>query len=333
MTSALHFNFLRFVLGAAEAGLFPGMLLYLTYWVPTQRRARFTALFMASIPIAGVVGGPLAGAIMSGFEGVAGLHGWQWVFLIEGVPAILLGFVAYRYLDDLPRDAAWLGAEEKALIAADLAAEQHGKSPAAHGSMRQAFADPRMYALGALGFAIMVSTGGLFLWLPTILRKSGVQGVFEIGLLSAIPFAIGCIAQYLNARHSDRTQERRWHAVVPSLIAAVGWALLPSVADDTLPAMLVLCLATLGTLAAMGPFWSLPPTLLKGGAAAGGIAMISTIAAAGNFISPIFVGWLSDTTGSLAIGQYYFALLFAVGTMLMLLGVKARPAVLQAGVH
>jgi sugar phosphate permease len=328
MQSEWSYYTLRLLLGAAEAGLFPGILLYLTYWVPSARRARFTALFMASIPIAGIAGGPLAGAIMGGLDGAGGLAGWQWLFLVEGLPAVILGFVAYAYLDDSPAQAKWLDTSEKAQVARELEADQvrqrtKGQS---HGSFRAAMADPKFYSLAGLAFALLVGTAGLFIWVPTIIRRTGVESVWEIGLLSAIPFAIGLVIQFLVARHSDKTQERRWHSAAPALVAAAGWFLLPFVADHTALAILVLVVVTAGTLATMGPFWTLPAAVLSPAAAAGGIALITTIAGAGNAFSPTLVGWLADVTGSFAAGQIYFGALFVLGAGLMLAGTKPQRA-------
>ncbi|MBB5987115.1 MFS transporter [Sphingobium lignivorans] len=314
MSTAPHFYALRFLLGAAEAGFFPGVLLYLTYWIPARRRARFNAIFLAAIPVAGMLGGPLAGLIMSGMDGVWGWRGWQWLFVLEGLPAILLGLVAYGVLDDKPSDCRWLAEHERAQIMADVSADARKLGDRAHATFGAVLADPAFYALGLLGFGIMVSTGGIFFWLPTIIDKSGVENLRDVGLLSALPFIIAVFFQYFIARRSDRLQERRWHTLIPALVGAVGWSLLPFVAQNTSLALIALAVATSGTFSAMGPFWSLPSTMLSGRAMAGGIALVTTLAGLGNFLSPILVGWLVDRTGSLAAGQFYFAGLLALGT-------------------
>jgi MFS family permease len=327
MATAPQFYWLRFLLGAAEAGLFPGILLYATYWIPAARRARFTAFFMASIPISGVLGGPLAGYIMHTFNQWHGIAGWRWLFVLEGLPAVLLGVVAYFYLDDSPSAAGWLSPAEKSFVLAELEADRNR----ARANVRQSFSDvlkdARFYAIASLGFAIMVSTGGSFIWLPTILQRTGIADVVTVGLLSAVPFIIGLVAQYLVARHSDRALERRWHAVVPAAISAAGWALLPLAARSPMAALTLLTCATAGSLAAMGPFWTLPTTFLTGGAVAGGIALITTIAGFGNFISPILVGQITHYTGSLAAGQAYFAVLLVIGSIFLLTGVRGESKV------
>lgn len=323
MQNSVHFYAMRFLLGAAEAGMFPGMLLYLTYWVPLNRRARFNALFTASIPLAGMIGGPLSGAIMHAFEGVAGMKGWQWMFIIEGAPACLLGVVAYFYLQDGPASSNWLSARQKQIIAEDLA--QHGaRRDTGEYSFMDVLKNPKLYWLAGMGVAVLVSTGGVFFWLPTVIRKSGIDNVMTIGVLSIVPFLIALVVQFLNARHSDRTGERRWHVAVPALLAALGWATLPSVQGNVPLSMLALTLATAGTLGLTGPFWTLPSSFLTGKAAAGGIALLSTFAGMGSVFSPMLVGWLSATTGSLAMGQYYFAALMLFGAVTLLIGVKPQ---------
>lgn len=322
MKSANEFYLMRFLLGAAEAGMFPGMLLYLTYWVPLNRRARFNALFTASIPLAGMLGGPLSGWIMHGFEGIAGLKGWQWLFLIEGSPACLLGLFAWFYLQDGPANAKWLTPEQKDIIARDLAASGAARSGSADHSFLDALRDPKLYWLCGMGIAVLVSSGGIFFWLPTVIRKSGIDNVMTIGLLSVVPFVIALVVQYLNARHSDRTGERRWHVAIPALLAAIGWGSLPSVQASTPLSLLMMTLATAGTLGLTGPFWTLPSSFLTGKAAAGGIALLSSAAGLGSVFSPMLVGWLSSTTGSLAMGQYYYAALMLFGAVTLLIGVK-----------
>jgi MFS family permease len=323
VTSPAELYVLRFLLGAAEAGLFPGILLYLTYWIPAERRAGFTALFMAAIPVAGIIGGPLAGAIMHGLDGRLGLHGWQWLFVIEGLPAILLGVVAYLCLDNSPAAARWLSGAERSALLGDLERDRAGVAAAPGRPVIAVLRDPMLYKIALFGSALMISTAGAFLWLPTIIHKAGIKSLVEIGLLTSIPFTVGVVAQILVSRSSDRRRERRWHAVVPALAGALGWGLLPLAANSPVLSIALQTVAISGTFAAMGPFWTVPGLLLTGSAAAAGVALVSTIAGFGNFISPIIVSELAELTGSLGAGQIYFAVLLLLGSSVLLFGTNA----------
>jgi len=315
MTGQNSYYLWRFLLGASEAGLFPGILLYLTYWVPSARRARFTALFMASIPIAGAIGAPLSGLIMHTMDGVYGLRNWRWLFLIEGMPPLLLIFAVLRWLHDSPSKVSWLSAEEVAIIERDLRADREAQTPHTHKSFGAALRSPRFYLLTGMGVALLAGTANVFFWLPTIINKTGVSDLWTVGALSALPFAIGFVCQYWVARHSDARNERRWHAAIPAIAAAIGWATLPLVASSPALSVAALTLTAAGTFAAMGPFWSMPALYLSKQAAAGGIALISTLAGLGSLVSPAIVGWLNQTTHTLAAGQYYLAALMLFGAV------------------
>ena len=315
MTGQNSYYLWRFLLGASEAGLFPGILLYLTYWVPVSRRARFTALFMASIPIAGVIGGPLSGLIMHTMDGVAGLHSWRWLFLIEGIPPLLLIFVVIRLLHDAPANAPWLSSDEVAIIERDLRADREATSATAHKSFGKALLSPRFYLLTGMGVALLASTSNVFFWLPTIINRTGITDMWTIGVLSSLPFIAGFVCQYLVARHSDARKERRWHAALSGVAAAIGWAALPLVSANPALSIVALIVTAAGTFAAMGPFWSMPSLYLSKQAAAGGIALISTLAGLGSLVSPGIVGWLNQTTHTLAAGQYYLAALMLIGAV------------------
>jgi MFS family permease len=326
MRGPREYYILRCLLGAAEAGLFPGVLLYLTYWVPAARRAYFTALFMFSIGASGIIGGPLSGGIMRWLQGALGFQGWQWLFLIDGLPSCILGVIAYFYLSDNPREAKWLSESEKAAIAYDLANDQQNKASKSHRSFGPALRDPRFYLLVVMAYALLVGAGGIFLWMPTIVRNSGVKSLWDIGLLSAIPFLIGTIFQILVARHSDKTMERRWHVIVPALLGAFGWAMLPFVSKNPTMSLVMLTVVAIGTLSAMGPYWTMPSAMLSGTAAAAGIALITTVGGFGGFISPILVGWLATRMGNLSVGLYYFAGLMLLGVIaIFVAGAPEKP--------
>lgn len=325
ISEAWHFYLLRFLLGAAEAGFFPGILYYLTLWTPARRRARLTAMFVSSMGITGLIGGPLSGWIMSSLTGVWGIAGWRWLFIAEGILPVIFGIVAYFYLDDAPAEARWLEDDEKAVILADLSAEENAQQGHSHHSFAAALRAPQFYYLVGLATAVIASTSGVFFWLPTIIARSGVTDLLSVGLLSAIPFVIGVPLQQMIAFHSDRVMERRWHACVPAFVAAAGWAALPSVAQSPSLALVALTLTVTGTLGIMGPFWTMPSAFLTGPARAGGIALITTLAGLGSFVSPWLVGWLATETGSLAAGHYYYAGLLTLGAVLLLVGIPARP--------
>ncbi len=313
MTSPMSYYVARFLLGAAEAGLFPGVLLYLTYWVPVSRRTRFTAAFMAAIPLSGVIGAPLSGLIMHATEGWYGLKGWQWLFLIEGAPAVLFAAVVLFVLKDRPASATWLSAAERDLIERDLEADR-AKSASVEGkSFADVLRSPRFYLLVGMGVALLASTSNVSFWLPSTIQRSGVTNVWTIGLMGMAPYIVGVIAQQLVARHSDLRGERRWHAAACATVSALGWCALPLVSNDPMLSLIALTVTAGGTFAAMGPFWSMPSLYLSRRAAAGGIALISTLAGVGSLISPVLVGWLNDYTRSLAAGQYYLAALLMIG--------------------
>ncbi|WP_298099294.1 MFS transporter [Brevundimonas sp.] len=323
-----HFYTLRFLLGVAEAGFFPGVLLYLSYWAPAARRARMTAQFMAAMALAGIIANPLGGVIMTSMEGVAGLHGWQWLFLIEGLPGCALAVVAFFYLTNKPSEAKWLTDRQKTLLAEDLEREAVVTGVQKHGRFVDAIKDPRFFSLAIMAAAMISGLAGLALWIPTIIRESGIKDMVTVGLLSALPYVFGVVAQQMIARSSDRRQERRWHAAAPALFGALSWLCLPLAQGNVVLSVMAVCGIGIGMFGATGPFWSLPATYLKGTAAAGGIAIITTCGAAAGFVSPIIVGWLIDHTGSMASAQIYFGSLLAFGATLLvvLAGAKPKPA-------
>jgi MFS family permease len=329
MHSATDFYVLRALLGAAEAGFFPGVLLYLTYWVPANRRARFTSVFMLSIAVTGIVGSPVAGVVMSALDGAGGLRGWQWLFLLEGAPSCVLGVVAYRLLSDKPETAQWLTASERADIAADLASEDRAAG-SRHSRFSVALLDRRFVLLVVMAYALFTSASGIFLWLPTVLRNAGLTSLSQIGVVSMIPFSVGGVAQYLIGRRSDRVLERRWHSIIPALIGAVGWMLLPTVAGNATASVVVMTVVAGGTLGAMATFWTMPSNILSGTAAAAGIALVSTLGSAGNFISPVVIGWLASLTGSLAAGQYYLAGVLLLGAVALIAVGTPKPVTILA---
>jgi MFS family permease len=291
------------------------VLLYLTYWVPVSRRSRFTAVFMAAIPLSGVISGPLSGLIMHTMDGWNGLKGWQWLFLIEGAPALVFAIVVFFYLRDTPATAAWLTPKERNLIEHDLEADRAKTGGTEHKSFTDALRSPRFYLLVGMGVALLASASNVSFWLPTIIQRSGVTNVWTVGVMSMAPFIVGVLAQQWVARRSDLHNERRWHAAACATVSALGWCTLPLVSSDPTLSLLALTATAGGTFATMGPFWALPAMYLSRQAAAGGIALISTLAGVGSLISPVIVGWLNGATHTLAAGQFYLAALLMLGAV------------------
>jgi D-galactonate transporter len=321
-TGPASFYALRFLLGVAEAGFFPGVVLYLTYWYPAQRRARIVALFMSGVAVAGVVGGPLSGAIMAGLSGRAGLHGWQWLFLLEGLPSIALGIWTLFWLDDNIRAARWLDDAGKAALEAALAPEAAAKQ---HLPLSRLFASGTVWLLALVYFLCVMGLYGVSFWLPQLLKNSGVQDVFDIGLLTAIPYGVAAVVMVLAARHSDRSGERRWHTAIAAFAGAAGLTIATAYAQDTVLALAALSLATAGILTTFPIFWSLPTALLGGTAAAAGIALVNSVGNLAGFASPYLVGAVRDATGSTAIGMLVLSGSLVLGGLLVLVVARRVP--------
>ena len=320
VTSATSFYVVRFLLGAAEAGFFPGIILYLTYWYPAERRGRMTALFMTAVALSGVIGGPLSGWIMHSLGGVSGLKDWQWLFILEGLPSIIVGIVTFFYLDDSIDHAKWLTREEKALIERNIVVENAGKQDLPIGAV---FADLRVWLMSLIYFSFVMGLYGVSFWLPTIIKATGVKDALQIGLLTAIPFGFGAVAMVLVSRSSDRSRERRWHIAMPAVLGAAGLVLSAVWGQNTVLAMAALTLATMGILTTLPLFWSLPTAFLSGAGAAAGIALINSLGNLAGFASPFAVGWLKDLTQSTNAGMYLLAASMVLGALLTL-SVPAR---------
>ncbi|BAL26958.1 MFS transporter [Azoarcus sp. KH32C] len=315
------FYFMRFLLGAAEAGFFPGIILYLTYWYPAERRARIIATFMTAIPLSGVVGGPLSGWIMESFAGTNGLSGWQWMFVIEAVPAILLGVAVLLYLDNGIRSAKWLSENEKRVLEHNVSRDAHGK--AQHHSLRAVFADRRVWLMAFIYFCCVMGQYGLTFWMPSLIKAAGVKGVLNVGLFTAIPFSTAVVAMILFGRSSDKHRERRWHLAIPMLLGAVGLVGSTLASGQTNVAIAFLSLAAAGVITSAPLFWSLPTAFLGGVGAAAGIAAINSVGNLSGFASPFLIGWLKDLTQSTDIGMYVLAGVLVAGAITVL-NVPAR---------
>lgn len=323
-SSPVSFYVVRFLLGAAEAGFFPGIILYLTYWYPEARRARATSLFIAAIPFAGILGGPMSGWILKATNGIGGLAAWQWLFLLEGLPSIVLGVVVLFMLDDRVQAARWLSPDERALIARDIAADESARS---EGSAWTVLANPRVWLLSLVYFCFVSGVYGVSFWLPTIIKALGVADPLDIGLLSAIPWAFGVVAMYLAARSADRTGERRWHAAIAGAVGALGLVMSVACRADPTLSMMGLTLATMGIMASLPVFWGLPTAFLGGTAAAAGIAFINSIGNLSGLVAPYLIGLIKDATKSTDAGLHLLAALLLLGAVCVLAGrVAPRPA-------
>jgi sugar phosphate permease len=311
------FYFLRFLLGAFEAGLLPGAVLYLTYWFPARRRARMTGLFLGAIPIAGALGGPLSGLIMGSMGGRLGLANWQWLFLLEGLPSVLLGLTTFAVLADKPAQASWLTEAERQQVLADLEADNREAGPRQHGLLR-ALANPLVWLLTIIQFCLTSANPTVGFWGPTIIQGLGVKDDVTIGLLFAVPNIVAVICLIVVSRHSDRTLERRYHSALPCLACAVGLASIGLFGNYPLMAFAALVLATLGPVTAGASFWQFPSMLLAGTAAAGGIALINSIGSFSGWVAPFAIGWLRDITGTTSPGLYVVAGLELIAGILIL---------------
>jgi len=315
----------RFLLGAAEAGFVPGVFLYLTYWFPASRRARITSLFYLALPLSVLIGSPLAGWIMKTFDGYGGMQGWQWLFVLEGVPSVILGITAYLYLQDKPERAHWLTADEKGVIASALAPEEQRKGQGhSTGGLGQVLRDPRLYLLGLVSFASYVLSNMINYWAPTLIRNSGVKDVLLVGLLGALPPIFGAAVMVLNSRHSDRTLERRWHAMLPLMLAGIAIGLLPTFRDNTVMAIILIGVLAGGHYATLAVFWTIPSDYLPKASAAAGIAFVSTIGALGAFVAPNVLTWTQALTGSTSLGFYLTSGFIIAGSLTLLVAMPAR---------
>ncbi|WP_343586071.1 MFS transporter [Herbaspirillum sp.] len=312
------FYVLRFLLGVAEAGFFPGIILYLSLWFPTKQRAVAAAWFMAAAPISVALGSPLSGAIMQ-LPSVFGLADWQMLYIIEAAPAVVLGFVVLKFLTDKPEQAQWLADDERAWLVARLKAEADAKK-GGHGhtaSALSALKDMRVLALALIYFGTSAGLYTLGLWAPLMIREFGFTP-FQTGLLAGVPSVVAVVAMVLWARHSDRSGERTWHVVIPCALACVGF-LLAGNATSALFVVLSLVVVNIGISSAKAPLWAMPSTFLSGAGAAAGIAMINSLGNLGGFVGPFAIGWLKNATGGYTAGLYVVAATLAVSAVVTLM--------------
>ncbi|MFL9909344.1 MFS transporter [Paraburkholderia sp. RL17-337-BIB-A] len=309
------FYALRLLLGMAECGLFPGIILYLTYWYPAHRRGRIVAMFMAALPISGLVGGPLSGWIMQRFTGVSGLHGWQWLFFLEALPAVVIGVVIWFLLPDRVVDARWLSDEQKKTIAANIAREDAQKPTA---STRSVFTNGRIWLMSLMLFAFATGNMGISFWLPTVVQRAGHGNALNVGLLTAIPYAFAAVAMVALSMSSDKRRERRWHLAVPAFAGAALLALSTVWSNDLTMTVVTMTAASMCVFAVAPLLWAQPTALLSGGAAAAGIAMISSLGNLAGLFSPSLFGLLTARTHSTSAGMFLLAGFMVLGGLLAL---------------
>ncbi|WP_336011321.1 MFS transporter [Acinetobacter calcoaceticus] len=311
-----QFYTLRFLLGVAEAGLAPGLLLYLTYWFPSYRRARMTVLWFIAIPISGMIGGPLSGLIMDRMSGVHGWFGWQWMFLIEAIPTVLVGLLVLAVLKDSVQDANWLTQDEKNLVKQELAQDNQHKE--GHGSVKEFVADKRLWLLAGIYFCVVMGQYAITFWLPTLIRNSGISDNWHIGLLTSLPYMCAIVVMLLAGRSGDHFQERRWHLIIPMCAGAIALTLATLLASNLTLSLICLCIAASGVLTASSLFWMLPTNFLGGVSAAAGIAAVNSFANLAGFCSPYLIGWVTTNTGSNAIGMFLITAVLIFGASLVL---------------
>jgi MFS transporter, ACS family, tartrate transporter len=314
VTGPYSFYAVRFLLGLAEAGFFPGIILYLTYWYPAEYRARVMSAFILGAPLSAVLGGPLCGLLLE-LNNLLGLKGWQWLFIAEGVPSVVLGVAAWLYLPDRPSDAGWLSPAQKAWLETRLASER-ASVQSAHGlSLAGALRSPKIIALGLVYFGLLAGLYGVQFWLPQIVKSFGLSNL-QTGFVSALPFAFGALAMVLWGARSDRKRERVGHIVFALLVSAAALAA-SAFAGSLMLTMIALIIAAMAGFAAFGLFWTLPAALLTGAAAAGGLALINSIGSLAGFGGPYVIGWIKETTGSTVAGLLFLSALPLLAALLI----------------
>jgi D-galactonate transporter len=316
VTTPMGFYVMRFLLGLAEAGFYPGVILYLSYWYPSHRRGKMFALFAAAVPMSGLIGSPLSGVILHAFSGAHGFAGWQWLFFMEGIPSIIVGIAAIFLLTDGISKAKWLSRAEKDLLEAGIRADTSHKQ---EHSLREVFTNGRVWLLTGIYFCMICGFYTVGFWLPTLISSAGVKDPLDIGLLTAIPYGAAAATMLLVSRSADKRRERRWHLALTAVLGAVGLALSAAFGHNTTLAMIGLTLGAMGGLSTLPLFWSLPTAFLGGSAAAAGIALINSWGNLAGFVSPYLIGFIQDMTHSTNLGMYVMSGALVLGAFLVFL--------------
>jgi MFS transporter, ACS family, tartrate transporter len=332
MVGTWSFYAMRILLGIAEAGFFPGVVLYLTYWVPAAERARAGALFMTAAPVAVLIGAPVSEALLA-LDGTLGLRGWQWLFVVEGLPAVILGVIALGFLTDRPEQAQWLEPREREWLSLTMARERAERAAHHQGSHVRALLNGRVLLICFIYFLNTLVTYGIFLWLPRILREaSGYRG-WRLSLITAIPFVVALVGMVLVGRHSDRTRERKMHLAACALTGAAGLILAASFPTSVSMIVLSFALSQLGQRSVQGVFWAIPPMFLAGTAAAAGIALINSIGNLGGFVGPTVMGWLRGSSGTYTPGLLVLAASLIIEAALVVTLKLPKPGASREGGH
>jgi D-galactonate transporter len=320
-TTPTQFYILRFLLGVFEAGFYPGIILYLTYWYPSEPRSKAFGLFMSASAVAGIIGGPLAGVIMTSLNNYHGMHGWQWLFLIEGIPSVIAGFVTLAYLTDKPMQAAWLTESEREFLRRDLERDAAAIGPREHNFLAS-LRNMKLWSLVAIFFCIIAANSTLTFWAPTIVRDMGVSDSLHVGLLIGVVYLFGACGMIANGHFADKTRRTTLHVSGAALLGATAMAAIAIFAQNPVFAFIALTVAVVGTMSAIPVFWQLPSLYVSGTAAAAGVAMINSIANLAGFGAPYAMGVIKDTGGSLSAGLLGVAVIEAVGALLILLLIR-----------
>ncbi|AKJ41245.1 MFS transporter [Pragia fontium] len=320
ITTPTQFYIARFLLGIAEAGFYPGVILYLTYWFPSSRRAKMTALFVCGIPISNIIGGPLCGWIIESMDGLMNLSGWKWLFFISGPRALITALVIFLFLDNTYSKAKWLTKREKDLIDEDMKEAKRQQSTSCNSgkewTTKEMLKSWNFSKMSLICFCTVMGQGGLAFWVPTIIKDTGVESVFDVGVMTMFPYMLAVVAMLWAARSSDKYRERRWHMIVPFLIAAVALICIGLFQDDKTAVMIALCVAVAASLVPSPLFWSLPNAIFTGGCAATCIALINSFANIGGFISPYIIGYFKSISGDNLLAMCILALMMICGAIL-----------------
>lgn len=320
VTTPLEFYVVRFLIGFAEAGFFPGVVLFMTYWFPPTHRGRMMAIFMMALAISGVIGGPVCGMIMEFFDGGGGLAGWQWLMIVTGLPALVVGGAIYVLLTDRPADAHWLSDAERRVLTDSLESTEKPKT-----SFKAGFMNFWSWNSAGIYFLLVCGGYGTTFWMPTLLQRAGVASATEVGLLVALPNLIGAIAMILISRHSDKTQERRWHIVACFALGVIGYSILSAFIDSVAGIVLGIAIASAGILAGVPLSWTVPTRMLSPSASAVGIAIIASVGNLGGFAAPVLVGKISAMTGSMSGGFWIITGLLLLGGLWAAVTIRLPP--------